>query len=110
MALRTGAPVVLVGVGGADRVIRPGTWKPVLSLRRHRIEVSVSPPVDLAVLLGLPPGPLAVVSDEIAAAAVAVLQELLTGQVRLALGEVGDRASAAVAVAAQPRDNPADTT
>lgn len=88
LALRTGAPVVLLGVDGAHRVIRPGSWRPVLwpAGRRHAVAVQVSAPVDLAARLGLPSGPVDAVSEELAETAVALLRDLLTTQVRLAAG------------------------
>ena len=94
LALLTGAPVVLIGISGADQVIPAGARKPASwpGSRRHRITARTSAPIDLAALLGLPPGPVAVVSDELASAAAALLHELLTAQVRLAIGGALDEA------------------
>ncbi len=81
LALSTGVPVVAVGVLGADAVIRPGTWRPVVRLgRRHRIDVRVSTPVDLHEALGLT-APVADPDESLVEAATSLLHELLTGQV-----------------------------
>jgi len=82
LALRTGVPVVAVGMVGADSVIRPGTWRPALRVlgRRHRVDVRMSSPVVLHEALGLP-GPVADPDDRLLEAATRLVHELLTAQV-----------------------------
>jgi 1-acyl-sn-glycerol-3-phosphate acyltransferase len=82
LALRTGVPVVAVGLSGAEAVIRPGTWRPALRplRRRHRIDVRVSAPVVLHEALGLE-GPVAEPDDLQVDAATSLLHDLLAAQV-----------------------------
>jgi 1-acyl-sn-glycerol-3-phosphate acyltransferase len=79
LALRTGVPVVAVGLTGAERVIRPGTWRPALG-RRPVVEVRLAAPVVLHEALGLA-GPVGDPDDGLVAAATALLHALLTAQV-----------------------------
>jgi len=79
LALVTGVPVVAVGLSGAERVIRPGTWRPALG-RRPRVEVRLSAPVVLHRALGLT-GPVAEPDEALVAAATELLHDLLTAQV-----------------------------
>ena len=89
LALATGAPVVVVGVHGAERVVPPGTWRPVLG-RRARLEVRVGAPVDLLAALGLP-GPQTDPDAATVAAANDVLHGLLTQAVQAAQGTPASR-------------------
>lgn len=82
LALRTGVPVVAVGITGAEAVIRPGTWRPALRVlgNRHRIDVRTSSPVVLHQALGLA-APVPDPDDALVAEATALLHELLTALV-----------------------------
>jgi 1-acyl-sn-glycerol-3-phosphate acyltransferase len=81
LALRSGAPVVVMGIVGTETVIRPGTWRPVVRWgRRHRVEVRVSSPVVLHELLGVP-GPVVDPDEQLVHAATDLLHDLLTAQV-----------------------------
>ncbi|MDP9435882.1 MAG: 1-acyl-sn-glycerol-3-phosphate acyltransferase, partial [Actinomycetota bacterium] len=91
LALSTGAPVVVVGVAGAEELVPLGTWRPALD--RPRLDVRVSSPVDLAARLGLRRGTEPTEDD--VRAATALLAELLEQQVRLAQGRPAALALAA---------------
>ena len=99
LALTTGVPVVLVGVWGADQVVRPGSRR--LSVRAL-VRVAVSEPVELGAALGLAHGPTADPDDDVVAAATDLLHDLLTAQVLLASGRVHGTDRAAIRLG-QPR-------
>lgn len=81
LALRTGVPVVAVGMVGTDLVIRPGTWRPVVRWgRRTRVAVRMSSPVVLHEALGLT-APVADPDDHLVEAATSLMHSLLTAQV-----------------------------
>lgn len=80
LALTTGAPVVLVALGGTDRLVPEGTWRPSWT-GRAPVTALVTAPLDVARALGLPAGPVPDRSRELVAAAAALLAERLAALV-----------------------------